>query len=597
MIGYFRSLTYTFGIDRQKENEKTVEESKKRKAPASKKPAAKKAKGKTDDDEDLARQLSGRRQSVRDRDATKAKSKKAEALAALKKEKKILQQKEESSDESSLDFGDDDDDDSDDDYEEGGTLKPWQKKARASKSQLSRLDKDDDSDMDIDDDDDEAPTKESRLTSSTSRAPEQDAGLEDFVKVTIPRRRLARWCNEPFFTDAVLDCFVRLFIGEDDSGEKVYRLCEIVGVETGKKSYRFPVTQKHEKPISTNKMLRLKFGRSEKAFPMLLISDAPPAEIDVHKYITAQKNNRDEVLSKRRANKLRRKQDELVNTYTYTKEDIERNLQARKKEGKSLANLGLEQTKIAIAVQAAREAVFDAERRLNDSKKSLLESSSDHHDTKEIEKLEEALEKAKALLEEREEEERVLQATVDERKRRLTKRKKDQNWAKVNERALQANQRADREANKSKEASSVSASGSKKETFNPYARRRVKPKILWEVGQDGDKKDEANGEEKKESGGKESAAAVENGSHDTTPTLVHEVGNDNTKAAVLSESHQFAIDEEGLAAQSSSSMGVLGLVAGIGKNKGGAARSAKKKRVRQGLSLSDYLELKSKGTL
>ena len=64
---------------------------------------------------------------------------------------------------------------------------------------------------------------------------------------------LARWCNEPFFKAAVLECFVRLFIGEDDNGEKVYRLCEIVDVNIGQITYKFPVANKNEKPVMTNK--------------------------------------------------------------------------------------------------------------------------------------------------------------------------------------------------------------------------------------------------------------------------------------------------------------------------------------------------------
>jgi len=92
-----------------------------------------------------------------------------------------------------------------------------------------------------------------------------EGNLEDYRKVTIPRRRLARWCNEPFFQAAVLECFVKIFIGDDDNGEKVYRLCEIVDVKEGPKTYKFPVANKNDKPVSTNKLLRLKFGKRKRA--------------------------------------------------------------------------------------------------------------------------------------------------------------------------------------------------------------------------------------------------------------------------------------------------------------------------------------------
>ena len=58
------------------------------------------------------------------------------------------------------------------------------------------------------------------------------------------------------------------------------------------------------------------------------------------------------------------------------------------------------------------------------------------------------------------------------------------------------------------------------------------------------------------------------------------------KAAALSQSHQFAIDEEVLA-QSSFTSGIVGLT----------AKKAAKKRVRKGLSLAEYHERKAGGKL
>ena len=58
------------------------------------------------------------------------------------------------------------------------------------------------------------------------------------------------------------------------------------------------------------------------------------------------------------------------------------------------------------------------------------------------------------------------------------------------------------------------------------------------------------------------------------------------KPVDLSQSHQFAIDEEVLA-QSSFTNGITGL----------SAKKPVRKRVRKGLSLTDYLEKKAAGTL
>lgn len=80
--------------------------------------------------------------------------------------------------------------------------------------------------------------------------PVVEADLEDYAKITLPRRRLARWCKEPFFKGAIMNCFVRLLIGDHD-GKKCYRLCQIVDVKKGKKNYNFPPANPREKPVST----------------------------------------------------------------------------------------------------------------------------------------------------------------------------------------------------------------------------------------------------------------------------------------------------------------------------------------------------------
>ena len=311
---------------------------------------------------------------------------------------------------------------------------------------------------------------------------------------------------------------------------------------------------------------------------MYLISDVLPDETDVHKYVVTQKNFRLEVLSKRRANKLKRLQDDLVMNYTYTTQDIEQNLQKRRKQGKSLANLGLEQTRMAVAVQAAKDVVADTESRMKDVKSKLLEASGNEVSELEasLEDLEKRLEEAKKQLLQHEGEEKDLLELIHRRKSKLAMRTKDQNWAKVNERALQANQRVAREVKEKKD--NVSASGTKKVEFNPFARRRVKPKVLWDVGQDAGKdeakqEEEAKEDEKKES--REESPADE-------PYLVQEL---KAKGSTRNDAHQFAIDEEGLAQASTFGHGV------------GMKKKTAPTRTRRGLSLNDYHERKAAGTL
>ena len=147
----------------------------------------------------------------------------------------VIQQKEEEEEESELEF--DSDEDSDEDYEDAVMLKPWLKKKPEKTS--ARLDRYEPS-----------ASSDEEAADVSERAPPVEAELEDYMKVTLPRRRLARWCHEPFFDRAVIGCFVRLFIGESEDGKKCYRLCEIVDVDKGTSEYNFPAASSREKPVS-----------------------------------------------------------------------------------------------------------------------------------------------------------------------------------------------------------------------------------------------------------------------------------------------------------------------------------------------------------
>ena len=495
-----------------------------------------------------------RRESTRDKDAKGVKSRKAAALMELKKEKKLQKKRREESDDSELDYGSDSDEDSDEDYDEA---MPWRQGAQQKKTTTSRLDRakvEEDSDAEMED---ATPSKEQ------SSRQDIEAMLEDFVKVTVPRRRLARWCHEPFFNAAVLECFVRVLIGEDENGEKVYRLCQIVDVVKGIKEYAFPVTKKNTKPVRTTIQLTLEFAGKRKNFPMSLVSDADPNELDVRKYIDSNKAHRLEVLTRRQAAKLKRVQDDLVHNYRYTVEDIENKLKSRKEQGKQMGNLGLEQTKASIAVQSARDAVEEAERVAREARMVYLQGGAGDSGAKQrMDEAEATVNVAKKELEARVAEERRTLERAQDRKRKLKQRGKDRDWAKVNQRAIQMNQKADREAHI---AQQQSQSSNKTNQFDPFARRRVKPKILWEVGQDD--------EEQKTD---QPAAPVDKPVtvSDAAPKLVQEpmnVDEDETNEDVLARTTVATL---------------------LGGNKRVAP-----KRNRKGLSIAEYLERKEKGTL
>lgn len=308
------------------------------------------------------------------------------------------------------------------------------------------------------------------------------------------------------------------------------------------------------------------------------MSDSRPSQEDVNKYVNVVKSSRSRALSKRQASRLKRDQDTLVMNYTYTKEDIEKNLIENKKSGKTAANLGLEQTRADLAVQSAQSGVADAQSRLEDAKRALLElgdnPAKEAEYERNVEMAQEDLNDLENELGQRLEEQKLIQDVGNQRKRKLTKRRKDVNWAKVNQRNKTLNENADFEAFKEQRAREEAEAKSGAAKFNPYARRKVKPKILWEVGQKEEKKDDDPKEEKADEKEKQ------NGHPKASAIKAAQAAQAAQRAAA--QSHQFNLDEEDDGKTNGIDLGT---------------KKPSKKRVRKGISLTEYQERKAAGTL
>eukprot|EP00588_Corethron_pennatum_P031727 CAMPEP_0194348550 /NCGR_PEP_ID=MMETSP0171-20130528/106595_1 /TAXON_ID=218684 /ORGANISM="Corethron pennatum, Strain L29A3" /LENGTH=990 /DNA_ID=CAMNT_0039115901 /DNA_START=59 /DNA_END=3028 /DNA_ORIENTATION=+ len=420
------------------------------------------------------------RASGRNRDVSGVKTKKAEARASIREEKKKQVQEDESEeeveDEDDLDFGsesDEDDDDDDSDYGEGGKPKP--KKKKPSKSILySKKEVEEPAEEavdDISDHDVEVPAKDDNL-----------ATLEDFRKITLPRESLKKWCNEPYFERAVVDYFVRIGVGKHNvTGKHCYRLCKVVGVVEFKSDYAFPKTKHDSTAVVTNKLLTVQFGSAVKDYRMIYMSDNRPSEDEVAKYVSHVKSdrNRQSVLTRREASRLRRVQKKTVNNYVYTKEDIEKSIRSRKRK-KGVFNIGMERTRMAIAVQAAKQTLNECLRKFEDVKAE--DEDEDGHD-KLLRQAEEDVEDARETLQKKQEEEKEVLNADSQRKRRTLQTGKIQAWERINKRAKNNNQQADFNNYKERAALKIAKAADAVE-FDPFARREVKPKVLWDVGMD-----------------------------------------------------------------------------------------------------------------
>ena len=327
-----------------------------------------------------------------------------------------------------------------------------------------------------------------------------------------------------------------------------------------------------------------------KDFKMLTVSDHRPTADEVNQLITQLKIERltDSILTKKSAIKLCKRQNELVNNYRYSKEDIDMLITEKKKRNKKASNIGYEKTRIAIAVRAAQDEMEEATKKTEDAKVERMEADDNMIVIAEasVKKAEKDLEMATRKLEERIEEQQRIHKEEQDRINRMKKSSKIQNWVKVNQRAKLANKNADFESYK-EQLAREKIQGSSEPKFDPYARRRVKPKNLWEVG--GSKSTEkiteiANSsgieEEKKEATERDDTnvgKSDKDSKREDIPQL--------QKSVLPVQANQFAFDDEVMIG------GDVAILGGIGTKKKTRVRS------RKGISLEEYQERKSSGTL
>merc|ERR1719215_2121825 len=206
---------------------------------------------------------------------------------------------------------------------------------------------------------------------------------------------------------------------------------------------------------------------------------------DVDRYVNQVKDAKGRgawVLSKREAARMRKRQRTISDNYTYTKEDIEKLVEEKKKR-KGIANIGLAKTKIEAEIKAAEAQVEECRNRVKMSEEAANDMDMDYDDDDEqspVGKAKAALQVAEERLASRHKEKEYILAAEARRTKAMQQSKKIQDWERVNEQNRNENKNADFESYKERQAEA--AARANKEEFNPFARRKVKPKLLWEVG-------------------------------------------------------------------------------------------------------------------
>ncbi|THU95934.1 plus-3-domain-containing protein [Dendrothele bispora CBS 962.96] len=100
---------------------------------------------------------------------------------------------------------------------------------------------------------------------STSVSDNEPTNMTDLENIRLTRGHLAKHCMAPWFEEYVKGAWVRYLIG-NESGQPVYRICEIVGLSDSK-PYKID-------GVAFDKHAELKHGKASRTFPLDRVSNS-----------------------------------------------------------------------------------------------------------------------------------------------------------------------------------------------------------------------------------------------------------------------------------------------------------------------------------
>ncbi|KAL0491281.1 RNA polymerase-associated protein RTF1 [Acrasis kona] len=187
-------------------------------------------------------------------------------------------------------------------------------------------------------------------TSSESTAKQAAVNItaQQLQKIVVRRSQLEKWFNEPYFEKIVAHCFVRVLVGTDQTGRKVYKLAQVAGLAKSKNPYKFG----NESDVYT--VLILELGPSTKNFKMELISNSDEVGQTEFAQWCKEAQKGGHIPSEEEINE---KHTEIlgIKNYVYTHEDINKMVGSKIKDNRTLASISREIALLQSNLQSARD--------------------------------------------------------------------------------------------------------------------------------------------------------------------------------------------------------------------------------------------------
>eukprot|EP00095_Tigriopus_kingsejongensis_P012350 snap_masked-scaffold198_size266703-processed-gene-1.5 protein:Tk12350 transcript:snap_masked-scaffold198_size266703-processed-gene-1.5-mRNA-1 annotation:"rna polymerase-associated protein rtf1" len=162
--------------------------------------------------------------------------------------------------------------------------------------------------------------------------------MEDLEPIRLSRFKIERFLYMPHFRHLIHGCFVRIGIGNNPTGQSVYRCTEVIDVVETAKVYQLGKAR-------TNQGLKLKFGQQERVFRIQFISNSAltPTEFEKWKY-TCHDNNislptKEFVQTK--AHEIRKAMN-----YEYSSADVDAMIEKKEKFSKNPVNYAMKKAEL-----------------------------------------------------------------------------------------------------------------------------------------------------------------------------------------------------------------------------------------------------------
>merc|ERR1712223_132495 len=176
-----------------------------------------------------------------------------------------------------------------------------------------------------------------RFKKSPSKVQKYIETQEDLEPIRLSRFKMEKFVHLPFFKKLVMNCFVRIGIGQYQ-GRSVYRAAEIVDVvETGKVYF--------VGKIRTNIGTKLKFGKEERVFRLEFISNQriSPQEFVKWKEACADANL---TLPTIESVKAKEKEIKKALNYSFTSEDVDKMVAQKEKFQRNPVNYAMHKARL-----------------------------------------------------------------------------------------------------------------------------------------------------------------------------------------------------------------------------------------------------------